>query len=247
MSRLMVGLLALGLSFAVNAAPVQLKFDGVNTTTTTKVKINGNIILPAIGSYNLTEKGTPNQSLVGFCVDPFETVNYNFTTYDKSSLDASDFRNKYGVQRSAVDGAARLLNVQMLFDNAYATLGSDATKTAGFHLALWEIFNDNKNLTSGDVQKVTGTYGTNPGVVLAAQGFLSALSGWSVKNLYSLTMYASLDHYEGFGWCKTWVPGYQDFLVAKLNPPTQVPLPAALPMLFSALVGLGLMGGRRKV
>ncbi len=242
MSRLIVGLLALGLSFAVNAAPVQLKFDGLNTTTSTNVQINGATKSVAMGSYNLTEKGTPNQSLVGFCVDPFETANYNFTTYDKSSLDASDFRDKNGVVRSAADGGARLSNVQKLFDNAYATLGSDAIKTAGFHLALWEMFNDNLNLTAGDVRKVSGT---NANVVSAAQGFLNSLAGWNVKNLYSLTMYSSLDHYD-FNWCK-WVPGYQDFLVAKLNPPTQVPLPAALPMLFSALVGLGLMGGRRKV
>ncbi len=245
MSRLIVGLLALGLSLTVNATPVQLKFDGLNTTTSTKVKINGSTKSVAIGSYNLVEKGMPNQSLVGFCVDPYEKANSTFTTYDKSSLDASDFRDKNGVVRA--DGVTRLSNVQKLFDNAYATLGSDTTKTAGFHLALWEIFNDNMNLTSGDVQKVTGLYGTNSSVVTWATQFLNDLSGWSTKNLYSLTMYASLGHYDGFGFCKTWVPGYQDFLVAKLNPPTEVPLPAALPMFFSALVGLGLMGGRRKV
>ncbi|HQN64164.1 MAG TPA: VPLPA-CTERM sorting domain-containing protein [Methylophilus sp.] len=243
MSRLTVGLLALGLSFAVNAEQVKLKFDGVNTTTSTKVRINGSTHNVAMGSYNLVEGLSPNsQSLVGFCVDPYEYANSKFTTYEKSSLDATDFRDKNGVVRA--DGATRLANVQKLFDNAYATLGSDNNKTAGFHLALWEIFNDNLNLASGDVQK---SYYTNASVLGYAQGFLNDLAGWSATNLYSLTMYASIGHWDGFGWCKDWVPGYQDFLVAKLNPPNEVPLPAALPMLLSGLVGLGLMGSRRKV
>lgn len=243
MSKLLVGLLALGLSFAVSAEQVKLRFDGVNTTTATKVRINGTTKYVAVGSYNLVEGLSPNsQSLVGFCVDPFEYANNKFTTYEKSSLDATDFRDKNGVMRA--DGATRLSGVQALYDNAYGSLGSDAKKTAGFHLALWEIFNDNKNLISGDVRKVWNTDAT---VVTWANQFLSDLTGWSVKNLYSLTMYTSLGHWEGFGWCKTWKPGYQDFLVAKLNPPSEVPLPAALPMLFSGLLGLGLMGSRRRV
>jgi len=243
MKKLIVGMLAIGFSLVANADPVQLKFDGINTATATNVKINGTKQNVYIGSYNLVEKiGSATQSLVGFCVDPFEWASSSFTAYDKSPLDATDFKTSAGVVRA--DGAARMNNVQKLYDNAYATLGSDTKKTAGFHLALWEVFNDNTDLGSGAVKTV---YSTDATVKSWAQTFLDVLAGWGVKNLYSLTMYASLGHWTGFDWCKTWVPGKQDFLVATLNPPQEVPLPAALPMLISGLLGLGLMGSRRKV
>lgn len=187
------------------ASPVNLSFISTNTTKYTQVSVNGSNLNTSIGSYNLNIAGV---STVGFCVDPFQWASSTIRTYDKSSLDASDF--------TAGNGATRFANVQKLYDNAYAGL-SGATQTAGFHLALWEIFNDNSNTTSGIVKK-TGL--SDAAMVAAANGFLSALGGWGTTNAYDLTFYGNGQ--------------YQDFLVAK---PSAVPVPAALPLLASGLVG----------
>ena len=187
------------------ASPVNLSFISTNTTKYTQVSVNGSNLNTSIGSYNLNIAGV---STVGFCVDPFQWASSTTSSYDKSSLDASDF--------TAGNGATRFANVQKLYDNAYAGL-SGATQTAGFHLALWEIFNDNSNTTSGIVKK-TGF--SDAGMIAAANGFLSQLGSWGTTNAYDLTFYGNGQ--------------YQDFLVAK---PSAVPVPAALPLLVSGLIG----------
>jgi hypothetical protein len=195
------------------ASPVGLNFASVNTTVSTNVSVNGNNLHTAIGSYNLNNGGA---NLVGFCVDPFQWASYAVTTYDKSSLDAADF--------FAGNGATRFANAQKLFDNAYATL-SGATQTAGFHLALWEIFYDDLSTTSGSI---LGSSTSNAGMLAAANTFLGALSGWNTTNAYDLTFYGSGQH--------------QDFLVAN---PSAVPVPAALPLLASSLLGFVAMRRRK--
>ncbi len=198
------------------ASPVGLKFVSVNTAVLTEVSVNGHNLNTAIGSYNLKASDSAS-TLVGFCVDPFQWANTTMTSYDKSSLDATDFFSGNGTQRFA--------NAQKLFDNAYSTL-SGATQTAGFHLALWEIFHDNLSTTSGNI---LGTSASNAGMLTAANTFLGALSGWNTTNAYNLTFYGS--------------GNYQDFLVAN---PSAVPLPAALPLLASGLIGFVAMRRRNK-
>ncbi len=188
------------------ASPVNLSYISTNTTKTTKVSVNGSNLRTAIGSYNLNIDGVET---VGFCVDPFQWASSTTSTYDKSSLDASDFASGYG--------ATRFANAQKLYDNAYAGL-SNATQTAGFHLALWEIFHDDLSTLSGNIKK--SSWGSDAGMLAAANGFLSALGGWGTTNAYDLTFYGS--------------GRYQDFLVAK---PSAVPVPAALPLLASGLIG----------
>ena len=195
------------------ATSVGLNFVSVNTAVSTNVSVNSSNINTSIGSYNLNSAGA---NLIGFCVDPYQWASYAVTTYDKSSLDATDFFSG--------NGATRFTNAQKLFDNAYATL-SGATQTAGFHLALWEIFHDDLNTTVG---VITGTSTSNVGMLTAANAYLSALNGWSKTNAYDLTFYGSGQH--------------QDFLVANSS---AVPVPAALPLFASGLLGFGAMYRRK--
>ncbi len=203
------------------ANSVKLKFSSLDDAIGSKVKIAGSSFSGknvAIGSYNLDIQGQGVFS--GFCVDPYQSASSSYTFYDKSSLDASDF---------STNGASRFANVQKLFDNAYASIADNAVKSAGFHLALWEIFHDDLNAATGGIKGITGS---NVGMLAAANTFLSSLAGWNITNAYSI------DYFESV--CN------QDFIIAKLNPPSEVPLPAALPMLLSGLVGLGFMRRRKE-
>ncbi len=187
------------------ASPVNLSFVSTNSTKYTQVSVNGSSLNTSIGSYNLKIDGI---NTVGFCVDPFQWASSTTRTYDKSSLDATDFASS--------NGATRFANAQKLYDNAYAGL-SGSTQTAGFNLALWEIFHDDLSTTTGNIKN---TWASNIGMLAAANTFLGALSGWTATNAYDLTFYGS--------------GRYQDFLVAT---PSAVPVPAALPLLASGLVG----------
>ena len=215
----------------------QLKFVSTNTTVNTKVKIGGSSFSGkniALGSYNLLEKATPSSlgtNLVGFCVDPYQSAKSNLHGYTKSTLDASDFVS------NGLSQTTRFANAQKLFDNAYAglsTIGTatqQAVNTAGFHLALWEVFFDDNNLTTGGIKGMTGT---NASVLTSATSFLSQLASWRVKDAYQISFFKSI--------CD------QDFVTAKLkeiNPPTTVPLPSALPLFLFAICGFGIMSRRR--
>jgi hypothetical protein len=66
-------------------------------------------------------------------------------------------------------------------------------------------------------------------MLAAANTFLGALNGWDTTNAFDLTFFGSADK--------------QDFLVAN---PSAVPLPAALPLFASGLLGFGAMRRRNK-
>jgi hypothetical protein len=210
-----------------------------------------------LGLYELDING---DTVKAFCVDPFQPASSTSSKYIASKLDATDFIS---------NGTVKFELAQRLYDNAYSSIeaASDEVK-AGFHVALWEIFYDEKlDTTEGNISQsiVTTTtktpdvttcskkiwgfcvkYKTVKGttttttenktdaeVLTAANSFLTALtnSDWKITNKYDLTFYKSV--------CN------QDFIVAKLNPPSQVPVPTALPLFISALVGLGLMRRRK--
>lgn len=219
MNKLLLSLLLLAVSLSVNAETVKLKFVSVDKVISTKTKITGSSISGrnvAMGSYNFDIK---NQGVFsGFCVDPYQWANGNYKDYTKSALDASDFNN---------NGVTRFANAQKLFDNAYSSV-STAVQAAGFHLALWEIFHDNLNVNTGNIK---GIHGTNQNMLSIASTFLNQLAGWSITDKYSIDFYKN-SH-------------YQDYVIATLNPPSQVPLPAALPMLISGLIGLGFVRRRK--
>lgn len=251
MSKFLIALMFVMLSFAANANPyhgtpyhkpphynppaaksqchgcvqketansVKLKFSSIDKAIVSQVKINGSPFSQKnvyIGSYNLDIQGEGVFS--GFCVDPYQSASSSYGFYDKSSLDPTDFNNH---------GTTRFANAQKLFDHAYSTL-TTAAQTAGFHLALWEIFHDDLNVLTGGIKADSVS---NPAMLSAASDFLGDLAGWDITKKYSIDFFKSV--------CN------QDFIIAKLNPPSEVPLPAALPMFLTGLAGLGFMRRRK--
>ena len=204
------------LSATAQATTVGLSYAGANTMVATNVSISGSTSTYWMGSSNLNVSDAAS-TLIGFCVDPLQPAVSTVNAYDKSALDATDFFSG--------SGATRFVNAQKLYDNAYATLSS-AEQTAGFRLALWEIFHDDLSTSTGIIKAVSGS---SAGMVAAASTYLSSLSGWNTTGAYSLTFYGNATK--------------QDFLVAS---PSSVPVPAALPLLASGLLGFGVMRRRNK-
>lgn len=203
------------LSLTAQASTVDLSYLSPSTYVATSVSINGNTNSYWMGSSNLSISDTAG-SVVGFCVDPLQPASSTPYQYQSSALDASDFFSG--------NGDTRFANAQKLFDNAYATL-SGAEQTAGFRLALWEIFHDDLSTTTGNILAVSST---NTGMLAAANTYLGALSSWNTTGAYNLTFYGNSQ--------------MQDFLVAT---PSAVPVPAALPLLASGLLGFGVIRRRK--
>ena len=204
------------ISATAQATTVGLSYAGANTMVATSVSISGSTSTYWMGSSKLNVSDAAS-TLIGFCVDPLQPAVSTYNAYDKSALDATDFFSG--------SGATRFVNAQKLYDNAYATLSS-AEQTAGFRLALWEIFHDDLSTSTGIIKAVSGS---SAGMVAAASTYLSSLSSWNTTGAYSLTFYGNATK--------------QDFLVAS---PSAVPVPAALPLLASGLLGFGVMRRRNK-
>jgi len=116
--------------------------------------------------------------------------------------------------------------VTRLFGHAYADSLVNATKAAGFQLALWEVFNDDGNLNSGAV-KITSS--TNASIVSAAQSLLTALPSWTdVGTAYDLKFYGNDTYQDYIG-----VAGLIETSVPAIPEPEQYAL---------LLAGLGVLG-----
>jgi hypothetical protein len=214
---LAAAILATGTGFAA-AETVTLHYAGPGSTLTTQVTLPTGTHNYIVGNYRLEPSG-PAQSFLAFCVDPFQWASGSDRSYDKSSL--ASFLS--GVPGSTT----KLAEVTALFGHAYAGTIGNATKAAGFQLALWEVFNDSHNLSDG-VVRTTGL--TNVGAADEADRLLDALSGWTSTpgTAYQLTMYSNAAH--------------QDFLAA-----TPVPEPETVALLLGGLALLGVATRRRAV
>lgn len=157
-----------------------------------------------IGSYRL-EQQTPSSSFAAYCVDPFQLSSASFQPYSRLPLSAV---NLPPVQ------AARFADVSKLFGNAYAGSLTNATKAAGFQLALWEVWHDDKNLGTGSIR--SSGYSDSASVT-EAQNLLNSMGGWSAGNAYALTFYQS--------------DTYQDYVSAAPEPGTYALLLAGLAVL----------------
>lgn len=211
---LAAAILTTGAGFAA-AETVTLHYAGPGSVLTTQVTLPTGTRNYLVGNYRLEPSG-PADSFLAFCVDPFQWASGSDLTYDKSSL--ANFLS---------GSATRLAEVTSLFGHAYAGTIGDATKAAGFQLALWEVFNDNKSLSTGVVRT---TSSTSVAAKTEAQRLLDALPAWTSTpgNTYQLTMYSN--------------GAQQDFLAA-----TPVPEPETVALLLGGLALLCVATRRRAV
>jgi len=195
---------------SAKAETVDLRYTGTANVVATEVKIpvQASPISVYMGTYNI-EQQTPANSFLAYCSDPFQYSNNVFQSYFvKTPLSMQ------------ITDPGRLSDVNALFSHAYANSLTTATKAAGFQLAMWEMWHDDKNLGFGLVQATSNT-------VLAvrneAQSLLDQLSlnSWSLPaSAYQVTVYTN--------------DSYQDYVTA-----APVPEPETYALM---LVGLGLLG-----
>ena len=153
-------------------------------------------------------------SFQALCVDPYQWSPSSDTTYNRSYA-VGDFNTFFGSKAG---------DVVALFNEGFAA-ATDNTKAAAMQLALWEVGNDNKNLSNGIVHTVSGT---NAGLISATQNLLANLGSYSGPSHYAFTLYTSSTN--------------QDYLVA-----SPVPEPESYAMLLAGLGLLGFMARRRKM
>lgn len=194
---------------------LELRYASGYETTATRLNLPvGGTRSYSAGIYNFDTR-EPDGSFLGYCADPFQWASGSFHSYEVMPLE----------DRLALD-PVRFESVVSLFGNAYAGSLLNGIKAAGFQLALWEVFNDDRNLGSGAV-RITGS--TNQSVVNEAQSLLAALPTWTTTGTpYELTFYFN--------------DTYQDYLAVTGIAPVSIPAipePGNYAML---LAGLGLLG-----
>lgn len=201
---------------------MELRYASGNMTMNTRLSLPvGGTLNYQIGNYRF-ETRNPDDSFIGYCADPFQWANGSYREYAVMSL------------ADHVDDAVRYTNVTRLFGHAYADTLVNASKAAGFQLALWEVFNDDGNLNSGNVRIVATS---NVGIVAEAQRLLAALPNWAdVGTPYDLKFYAN--------------GSYQDYIAVDGLLSTSIPAIPEPEQYALLLAGLGMMGWmlrRRKV
>lgn len=156
---------------------VQLRYSGNGPVLPTWISINDVAKNIYVGSYNIQVEGTP--SFAAYCVDPFQSSEGSFQSYDRWPLAADHL---------PADGARRFTNVNKLFNNAYAGSLANGTKAAGFHLALLEIWQDDGILTSGTIKTIDAS--SDAGMIAEATFLLNSLASWNA-GAPTLTYYSS--------------------------------------------------------
>lgn len=192
---------------------VDLRYAGTNMTRQTPLNLPLGVHNYQVGSLRF-ETRNPDESFIGYCADPFQWANSSYREYTVTAL------------ADAAVNAVRYASVSRLFGHAYAATLSNATKAAGFQLALWEVFNDDGFLNSGQV-RTTAT--SNASIVTEAQNLLNALPSWTdVGTAYDLQFYTNSN--------------YQDYIVVA----GVIPEPEQYVLLLGGLGLLGYWNRRRK-
>ena len=167
------------------------------------------------GAFNANVNGGP--TFEAFCVDIWQTLGFN-QNYSLGVGSTYTYRpSMLGyVTNAGAFTQGTLDNLSRLYTEAHASIIGNATNSAAFQVALWEIAFEtpgNYNLTSGNF------HATSPaGVTSVANGWLTNLAAFAP--VYSISGYVSATN--------------QDVIV--FHP---VPEPGTYAMM---LAGLGLMG-----
>lgn len=208
--RVAIAVALFATALGARAAPVDLRYAGNDHVLATHVAINGLDNHIYVGSYAIQLAGQAG-SFAAYCVDPFQEVNSLASSYERSPLIAAYL--------PPVD-TLRFDAVSRLFSNAYAGSLASGTKAAGFQLALWEVWHDDRNLTTGSIRSLASS---DAGMVAEANSLLGNIATWPAGTAYDLTHYFS--------------PAYQDYVSAALV--LEVPEPETYALL---LAGLGMLG-----
>jgi hypothetical protein len=183
---------------------------------------SGELVLPVGtnnwwgGFQNITVlEGASNNTFLAFCLDPFEYSSGDFTNYTKTTLQSSLITNA---------SSDVVYKITQLFNYGYESALTSDLDAAAFQLALWEVANDDGDLTTGAVRK---TEATNLSLVARTRTFLKNYANEDATSQYAFTFYKST--------------GNQDFISVSAVPETET--------FAMMLAGLGLMGAiarRRK-
>jgi hypothetical protein len=168
-------------------------------------------------------------SVLAFCVDPWEAAPTSNQSYEIGDLDS-------------VFGASTANYIRELYSEFYASTLEDSiagkNAAAGFQLALWELIADGDFVLDGSGLVATNGAKTNQTIVDIANDMLNQLDGILGGDNYIFTFYIS-GQSNGQGSSK----GFQEYLVVQKAP--AVPEPGSLLLLVTALGG-GLLLGRRR-
>lgn len=169
-----------------------------------------------VGNHTI-QMQAPATSFIAYCIDPFQYATTAYTSYQRAPL--ASFLSA---------STQQFAEVTALFSHSYAATLGNATKAAGFQLALWEVFNEDANLATGQVRL---TANTNAAAATEAQSLLAGLasSTWTTPaTAYELTVYSSATR--------------QDFIAASAIPEPEIPL-----LILAGLLVLGVAARGRQL
>ncbi|GGC02008.1 PEP-CTERM sorting domain-containing protein [Pseudoduganella buxea] len=164
-----------------------------------------------------------DSSLLAFCIEPtvgMHTDNLNYTGSLFTGFGTS-VKRLYSLYYSSFATSSGVLT------------GDNAVKALGFQLALWELNNDNGNLTSGNLAMAPlGNSTAAKAVIAEAKTMLLAATNEStaIVNDYKFTSYAAA--------------GSQTVVTAMAVSP--VPEPSSFAMMGLGLAAMGVIARRRR-
>ncbi|NOT69114.1 MAG: PEP-CTERM sorting domain-containing protein [Methylophilaceae bacterium] len=212
--------LAIGLTLASGAQATTITMSSFQNSPAQIATINGGGHSGAVyaGGFNAMLDGT--EAFIAYCVDTAQSFNWG-QVFSVTAVAAND---KFG--------ASKALAMGQLYTQHFGSI-SNATESAAFQVALWEIVNEASSnalsLTTGDF-KVTPW---NAAVTGLASNWLNSLGG--AGDAYDLTVLTN--------------SSYQDQLMATLsvNPLSTVPEPQTLALVLVGFIAMGAVVRRRKL